>query len=121
MEEKNDILNQFGNENHFSVPENYFEDFAKNIQSKIKEKESSKRTIFMSRAAILFSAAATLVVAIFAAKAVLGTSNPTDLNTQTTLVAEQTGKNSDSWIAYLDENTQIESFVSNWEDEYTDY
>ena len=122
MEEKMDILKNFGKENPFSVPENYFEDFAQNIQRKIKEEEPSKKTVTMSRIAIVFSAAATFAIALFAAGAIFGTKSPSGNGLQQNIAAaEYDETESDTWIAYLDESTQIEYFVSNFENDDTDF
>jgi hypothetical protein len=122
MEEKMDILKNFGKENPFSVPENYFEDFAQNIQRRIKEEEPSKKTVTMSRIAIVFSAAATLAIALFAAGAIFGTKSPSGNGLQQNIAAaEYDETESDTWIAYLDESTQIEYFVSNFENDDTDF
>ena len=122
MEEKMDILKNFGKENPFSVPEKYFEDFAQNIQRRIKEEEPSKKTVTMSRIAIVFSAAATLAIALFAAGAIFGTKSPSGNGLQQNIAAaEYDETESDTWIAYLDESTQIEYFVSNFENDDTDF
>ena len=122
MEEKMDILKNFGKENPFSVPENYFEDFTQNIQRRIKEEEPSKKTVTMSRIAIVFSAAATLAIALFAAGAIFGTKPPSGNGLQQNIAAaEYDETESDTWIAYLDESTQIEYFVSNFENDDTDF
>jgi hypothetical protein len=122
MEEKMDILKNFGKENPFSVPENYFEDFAQNIQRRIKEEEPSKKTVTMSRIAIVFSAAATLAIALFAAGAIFRTKSPSGNGLQQNIAAaEYDETESDTWIAYLDESTQIEYFVSNFENDDTDF
>ena len=122
MEERNDILKNFGKENPFSVPENYFEDFALNIQKKVQEEKSSKKTVSMSRFAFLFSAAATVAVALFAVGVVFGVKTPSGTNLQANnAVAEPLETESDMWIAFLDEDTQIEYFVSNFENDETDF
>jgi hypothetical protein len=76
----------------------------------------------MSRIAIVFSAAATLAIALFAAGAIFGTKSPSGNGLQQNIAAaEYDETESDTWIAYLDESTQIEYFVSNFENDDTDF
>ncbi len=48
MEKENKIFNQVGNKNSFNVPENYFEDFAKNMEKMIDEQEAIDTHIQLS-------------------------------------------------------------------------
>lgn len=114
MEEKNDILTKIGNKNPFTVPDNYFEDFARDIQNRVGKKKSSEKTVSMSRISIIFSVAAMIAVVVFAARSIFGHQDAA--TPEAAMIASERFETTPSdWIAYLDESTQIEYFVSNFE------
>ncbi len=116
MEKNNNILEKTGNRKHFSVPENYFENFAAVINKKISEKETPTISLFSKMKPYIYGAA--MFALIFTAGHFV-TKNSENKNAIAYIEETQTFDQSDLLLAYVDESTLTDFIIEN--DYYNDY
>ena len=113
MKNENNILTEIGNKNPFTVPQNYFENFAATMEQKISaEKKETKIIPLYSKLKPFYYIAAAVVLAFFVGdyltmKTSIGTMVAD--TTETVAVPEQ----SDVLLAYIDEHTLVEYYLTN--------
>jgi hypothetical protein len=127
MEKEYKILDKIGNKNPFTVPDNYFEDFAVNIQKKISEQElstekenkkSAKTLPFVQKLKPFLYAAASLALIFVAGDYLtMKTQSPSQdfmpLVETTTISVSEEDKRMDLLLSYIDENALIDYLYDN--------
>ena len=103
MENDNNILNKFGNKKPFSVPENYFENFAVEMEKQVAQKKEKTATVvpFVAKLKPFLYAAA-----MFASVLLVG-----NYLTKEKLGSEVAMEQNELLLSYLDENAIIEFLI----------
>jgi len=115
MKNETNILNEIGNKNPFTVPQNYFENFAAAMEQKISaEKKETKIIPLYNKLKPLYYIAAAVVLAFFVGDYL---TMKTASNANFTNLAETAAmpEQSDILLAYIDEHTLVEYYLT---DEY---
>ena len=112
MKNENNILDQIGNKNPFSVPENYFENFNKNMIEKISKEENISVSFYRKITPYIYMAAMFAVI-IFAGNLLLNKASTNENMASQEKVKEQVNE---ELLTYIDENTLIEYLLDNDEE-----
>ena len=103
MQKDDNILNKFGNKRPFSIPENYFENFAVEMEKQIAPKKEKTVTVsFIVKLKPYLYAAA-----MFALVLLVGDYLVKDYKATTEVAMDQ----HELILSYLDENTLIEYLI----------
>jgi len=105
MKQDDNILNKFGNKKPFSVPENYFENFAAEMEKQIVPKKGKTVTVsFVAKLKPFLYAAA-----MFALVFTVGNYLMTERNEL--IATEITMEQNELYLSYLDEDILIEYLI----------
>ena len=113
MNNEKNILAEIGNKNPFTVPENYFESFATEMEKKISvEKKETKIIPLYNKLKPFYYIAAAVVLAFFVGDYL---TMKTSTGTDTADFAENavTLEQPDVLLAYIDEHTLVEYYLTN--------
>ena len=115
MKNETNILAEIGNKNPFTVPQNYFENFVAEMEQKISVKKKETKIVPLYRKLKpLYYIAAAVVLTFFAGDYLMmkTTSNAavTDFAENATIYEQ-----SDILLAYIDEHTLVEYYLTNEE------
>ena len=112
MDTNKNILNEIGNSNPFTVPPNYFENFAANIEKQVlQQKKETKIIPLYQKLKPVFYIAAVVVLAFFVSDYFLLKS---EANERALLAAESNYtvlEHSDMLLSYIDEGILIDFLV----------
>ena len=108
MKQDDNILNKFGNKRPFSVPENYFENFAVEMEKQIAPKKGETKTVPFITKLKPFLYAAAMFALVFTVGNYLTKSND---DVDTIMVTEIVIEQNDLFLTYLDEDTLIEYLI----------
>ena len=111
MQNEKNILAEIGNKNPFTVPQNYFENFAATMEKKISvEKKEAKIIPLYNKLKPLYYIAAAVALVFFVGDYL---NMKTTSNVVTNDFAETfTMEHSDIWLAYIDEYTLMEYYLT---------
>ena len=116
MKNEKNILAEIGNQNPFTVPQNYFENFAVAMEQQIfTEKKEAKTIPLYSKLKPFYYIAAAVVMAFFAGDyLIMKTSN--DINVADSAETYSMPEHSDVLLAYIDEHTLVEYYLTSGEE-----
>ena len=110
MKNENNILAEIGNKNPFTVPENYFENFAAAMEQKISAEKKTKIIPLYNKLKPFYYIAAAVVLAFFVGDYLtIKTSTGIDAEYAETYTMPES---SDVLLAYIDEHTLVEYYLT---------
>ncbi len=113
MEKNDNILDQTGNKRPFSVPENYFEDFAVNIERRISSKKKVVTVPLFQKIKPYLYAAAMFAGILLVGDYLMMKTNPQDKMLVASEIVIPFMEQSDLLLSYVDESTLIEFLIEN--------